>query len=98
MVHSCVPGPTKVRTPFGDASSMSDQQFLKCNCQHCGSPIEFPAHGVGLEINCPHCGQTTLLSKPRKSRVLAGALALVVLAALGGGGSWYFLAGPGARR
>ena len=40
---------------------MSDQHFLRCNCQRCGSPIEFPAQGVGMRIECPHCGQETLL-------------------------------------
>ena len=42
---------------------MSDQHFLKGNCQNCGSPIEFPAQGVGLKTECPHCGQETLLSE-----------------------------------
>lgn len=126
---------------------MSDQHFLKCNCQSCGSPIEFPAQGVGLKIHCPHCGQETLLSESaetlaadlpvpppevatgssapplgstlaspvvpqasladaaacpqyghgKKSRLLAGALVLLALAALAGGG-WYFMAGPGAKK
>jgi len=41
---------------------MSDQPFLKCPCQNCGGPIEFPAAGVGLKVECPHCGQKTVLS------------------------------------
>ncbi|HEU0011778.1 MAG TPA: FxLYD domain-containing protein [Verrucomicrobiae bacterium] len=126
---------------------MNDQQFLRCNCESCGSPIEFPAQGVGLKIHCPHCGQETLLSESaetlaadvplpppevgtgssapplgstlaspvvpqasladaaacpqcghgKKSRLLAGAISLVVLAALAGG-AWYFMAGPGSKK
>ena len=126
---------------FEGVSSMSDQQFLKCNCQSCGSPIEFPPQGVGIKLDCPHCGQQTLLSESaatleadlplpqqspddaidapaptsesltglqpspsgaapspgRKSRLLAMALVLLVLAAVAGG-VWYFMAGPGAKR
>jgi hypothetical protein len=41
---------------------MSDLNFLRCNCESCGSPIEFPTQGVGLKIDCPHCGHETLLS------------------------------------
>jgi hypothetical protein len=112
---------------FEGASRMSDQHFLKCNCQHCGSPIEFPSEGVGLTIECPNCGQQTLLSEAaamaddpllpassadvetasspeshpqcgqrNKSRVLAGALVLLTLAAAAGI-AWYFIAGPGAK-
>lgn len=44
---------------------MSDEPFLKCLCENCGGPIEFPAQGVGLKIECPHCGQRTVLSDPR---------------------------------
>ncbi|GDY23457.1 hypothetical protein LBMAG56_48040 [Verrucomicrobiota bacterium] len=43
---------------------MSEPRFLKCSCAYCGGHIEFPAHGVGMEINCPHCGQSTLLAAP----------------------------------
>src|ERR1041385_7695420 len=35
---------------------------LKCLCQHCGGPIEFPAYGVGSVVTCPHCGVETLLT------------------------------------
>ena len=165
MIHSLGPGQPLFRTPFGDASSMSDQHFLRCNCESCGSPIEFPPQGVGLKIDCPHCGQETLLSESaataaaspplpseivtgssapepqsampplhvpqhappgaepkearicpscgarreadiagcpqcgpgKKSPLLVGALALLVLGALAGG-VWYFIAGPGARK
>jgi hypothetical protein len=42
---------------------MSESAHLKCPCQHCGSSIEFPAHGVGASIDCPHCsGKTTLFA------------------------------------
>jgi hypothetical protein len=43
---------------------MSDAKFLKCPCQKCGGPIEFPAAGLGVGINCPHCGQRTTLFAP----------------------------------
>lgn len=149
MIHSRVPGRPLFRTPFRDASSMSDQHFLRCDCESCGSPIEFPAQGVGLKIDCPHCGQETLLSESaatlaadsplpmlppedatgssapplgstlaspvvpqasladaaacpqcghgKKSRLLAGAISLLVLAALAGG-AWYFMAGLGGKK
>jgi len=50
---------------------MSDQHFLRCNCHNCGSPIEFPAEGVGLKTECPHCGQETLLSESTDAPVAA---------------------------
>ncbi len=43
---------------------MSEPRFLKCNCAHCGGHLEFPEHGIGMEINCPHCGQPTVLAVP----------------------------------
>ncbi len=33
--------------------TMSD--FLKCDCPHCGQPIEYPAEGVGQTVPCPTC-------------------------------------------
>lgn len=42
---------------------MSQSEYLKCPCRQCGSPIEFPPHGVGLAIECPHCGQKTVLGR-----------------------------------
>src|SRR5262245_49168323 len=46
---------------------MSESTHLKCPCQHCGSSIEFPAHGVGLAVDCPHCSGKTVLSLPPAS-------------------------------
>src|SRR5262245_55964147 len=43
---------------------MSESTHLKCPCQHCGSSIEFPSHGVGLTIDCPHCAGKTVLFIP----------------------------------
>lgn len=40
---------------------MSEKQFLKCACAHCGGRIEFPAEVAGQQVDCPHCGKKTLL-------------------------------------
>lgn len=42
---------------------MPEAGYLKCACQHCAGPIEFPVHGVGMQIDCPHCGQKTTLRR-----------------------------------
>lgn len=39
---------------------MSD--FLKCECQHCGQPIEYPADGTGQTISCPTCENPVTLT------------------------------------
>jgi hypothetical protein len=44
--------------------AMSDAKYLKCPCEKCGGPIEFPAAGLGVGVNCPHCGQRTTLFAP----------------------------------
>lgn len=36
--------------------------YAKCNCQHCGGPIEFPAENNGDSAECPHCGAETILN------------------------------------
>lgn len=36
----------------------------KCNCQHCGGNIEFPAEMAGQTTNCPMCQLETLLAIP----------------------------------
>src|ERR1043166_1850317 len=33
--------------------------FLKCECGHCGVPIEFPVEMVGTTVNCPSCQNPT---------------------------------------
>src|ERR1041385_1861685 len=38
--------------------------FLKCECGHCGVPIEFPAEMVGTTVNCPSCQTPTGLFDP----------------------------------
>ena len=43
-------------------SCMSEPQFLKCTCAHCGGHIEFPAEGVGVTVDCPHCAGAVLLT------------------------------------
>ena len=40
--------------------SMSD--FLKCECQHCGQPIEYPSEGTGQTVSCPTCEQSITLT------------------------------------
>ncbi|NBV22039.1 MAG: hypothetical protein EBS05_08985 [Proteobacteria bacterium] len=35
--------------------------FLKCDCEHCGGRIEYPAEAVGVNATCPHCQQETPL-------------------------------------
>lgn len=50
---------------------MSELDHITNHCQHCGGGIEFPSHGVGLEIECPHCGgQITLVQPPSFSTPL----------------------------
>jgi len=41
---------------------MSNPEFVKCSCRHCGGHIEFPAIAAGQSIPCPHCGQPTVLA------------------------------------
>ncbi len=57
---------------------MSETPFLKCPCQNCGGPIEFPAQGVGLKIECPHCGQRTVLTGPAPQAALTSPAAPAV--------------------
>jgi hypothetical protein len=40
---------------------MSNDNFLKGGCQHCGGHFEFPADAAGDTSPCPHCGQPTQL-------------------------------------
>jgi hypothetical protein len=58
-------------------------KYLKCECQHCGGHIEFPAEAVGTPSDCPHCGQTTelLLAVPKiESSVPTKAVVYTVIA------------------
>jgi endogenous inhibitor of DNA gyrase (YacG/DUF329 family) len=36
-------------------------EFLKCECTHCGQPIEYPLEGTGTEAPCPACGKPVML-------------------------------------
>jgi hypothetical protein len=68
---------------------MSETNFSKCACRHCGGHIAFPPDGIGRTVNCPHCHRTTLLRPPparRRSRVIASLGLAAGLVALGGGG------------
>jgi hypothetical protein len=42
----------------------TEDDYIKCPCQHCDIFIEFPARGLGQSIACPHCGMETVLFKP----------------------------------
>ena len=37
-------------------------EFLKCECLHCGQPIEYPAEGTGMTVACPSCQNPVVLS------------------------------------
>jgi hypothetical protein len=41
---------------------MSQTKYLKCECQHCGNHLEFPADAIGMAVDCPHCRQQTELT------------------------------------
>ena len=49
------------------ANIETNEEFIKCPCNHCDVFIEFPAHGVGQQIVCPHCGMETVLFMPQPS-------------------------------
>jgi hypothetical protein len=57
---------------------MSDADYLKCPCQKCGGPIEFPASGVDEVINCPHCGAQTKLVSSKSVGKFAISIGLVL--------------------
>jgi DNA-directed RNA polymerase subunit RPC12/RpoP/transcription elongation factor Elf1 len=41
-------------------------EYRKCDCVHCGQNIEFPNHGVGMDVECPTCHRMTrLFSDPK---------------------------------
>ena len=74
---------------------MSTSNFVKGECRACGGHLEFPAVAAGESIVCPHCSERTALVpgiSPNKNkdarRILAGLLALIVVA---GSASGYFL-------
>ena len=48
-------------------------EYLKCECSHCGQPIEYPAAGTGETVPCPTCSGPVYLtpSEPPESEILA---------------------------
>jgi MoxR-like ATPase len=42
----------------------SDSIAVKCPCEHCRQPIEFPDNMLGDAVACPHCEQSTTLHDP----------------------------------
>jgi hypothetical protein len=77
--------------------------FLKCNCEHCGGRIEYPAEAVGANVACPHCQQETPLKLDEggaeaetvtvgggKAKLVVGTViaSLVAVAALGAALVW----------
>jgi hypothetical protein len=45
-------------------------EFLKCECLHCGQPIEYPAEGTGMTVACPSCQNPVILSPGTGTREL----------------------------
>jgi hypothetical protein len=37
-------------------------EFLKCECPHCGQPIEYPSEGTGQIVPCPTCEKPVTLT------------------------------------
>jgi hypothetical protein len=37
-------------------------EFLKCECSHCGQPIEYPSEGTGQTVLCPTCEKPVTLT------------------------------------
>jgi Ankyrin repeats (3 copies) len=44
----------------------SMSEFLKCECSHCGQPIEYPSEGTGMVIPCPSCQSPVTLNPESK--------------------------------
>lgn len=42
-------------------------EYLKCECSHCGQPIEYPAEGTGETVPCPACNQPIFLTPSEPS-------------------------------
>jgi Zn-dependent protease with chaperone function len=40
---------------------MSELEFARCDCAHCGNHLEFPLELADTPVDCPHCGENTLL-------------------------------------
>ena len=37
-------------------------EFLKCECSHCGQPIDYPSEGIGQTVPCPTCEKSVTLA------------------------------------
>ena len=63
---------------------MSDQKYLKGECQHCGGHLEFSAEAAGTTAACPHCGQATdlFLAVPVKTIVWTAITVLILIGGL----------------
>ena len=59
--------------------------YAKCDCEHCGNHISFPAELAGSVIACPHCQQPTTLSlaAPRPEIIAGEMTAAEVIRAFG---------------
>jgi hypothetical protein len=42
-------------------------EFLKCECSHCGQPIEYPSEGTGETVPCPTCEKPVTLTPVNSS-------------------------------
>ena len=78
--------------------------YLKCQCEHCANPIEYPVESAGEVVRCPHCQLPTPLTVPggnvevsdgivlggKMGKFVIGALVVLVLAVVGVAGTvWY---------
>ena len=52
---------------------MSESEFKKITCPHCGVHIEYPDEAEGQVAPCPKCGSNVLLNNQRKPAGLATA-------------------------
>ena len=50
-------------------------EFLKCECLHCGQPIEYPAEGTGMTVACPSCQNPVILSPGARTSELVAETA-----------------------
>ena len=63
---------------------MSNNNFVKGECRHCGGHLEFPANAAGETVECPHCGRPTELNatispdKPKSFRRMGFGLGIAV--------------------
>jgi len=74
---------------------MSNSDFVKGACRHCGGHLEFPTEAAGQSVPCPHCGQPTELTaavlptETKGSRGVLGTIIVAVCVVAGAGGYFY---------